>query len=26
MQLVQVLKVDPLTALAQFQVEASTTR
>ncbi len=26
MQLVQVLKIDPLTALAQFQVEASTTR
>ena len=26
MQLVEVLKVDPLTALAQFQVEASTTR
>jgi hypothetical protein len=26
MQLIQVLKLDPLTALAQFQVEASTTR
>jgi hypothetical protein len=26
MQLIQVLKIDPLTALAQFQVEASTTR
>jgi hypothetical protein len=26
MQLIQVLKIDPLTALAQFQLEASTTR
>jgi hypothetical protein len=26
MQVIQVLKLDPLTALAQFQVEASTTR
>jgi hypothetical protein len=26
MQVIQVLKIDPLTALAQFQVEASTTR